>query len=75
MGEILTHSEIAERHTSEWILIGDPKTSDSLDVESGTVLFHSHDRDEVYRKAIELRPERFAVMYTGQQSPDVAVVL
>lgn len=75
MADILTHAEIVRRHVDEWVLVGDPKTDDHFQVESGRVLFHSPDRDTVYRKAVELRPGRFAVVYTGQPSPDVAVVL
>jgi len=39
------------------------------------VCWHSKDRDEVYRKAVELRPRRFAVLYTGKMPKDTAVVL
>ena len=66
MSEVLTRSEIEERFDSEWILVGDPETSDALEVLSGKVLWHSKDRDEVYRKAVELRPRRFATLYTGR---------
>ena len=53
----------------------DPQTNDALEVLSGKVRCHSKDRDEVYRKAVELRPRRFAVLYTGQIPKDAAVVL
>ena len=42
---------------------------------SGKVLFHSPDREEVYRKAIELRPEHFAFRYLGELPEDMAFVL
>lgn len=35
-------------------------------MQSGKVVWHSKDRDEVYRKAVELRAKRFAVLYTGK---------
>jgi hypothetical protein len=38
-------------------------------------LWHSKDRDEVYRKAVELRPKRFAMLYTGKMPEDTAVLL
>ena len=40
-----------------------------------TFRWHSKDRDEVYRKAVELRPPRFAILYTGKIPKDAAVVL
>jgi hypothetical protein len=42
-------------------LVGQPQANASHEVQSGQVLFASHDRDEVYRKAVELRPGRFAM--------------
>ncbi|MBI1913932.1 MAG: hypothetical protein HYS12_04235 [Planctomycetes bacterium] len=65
MDSVLTVEEIRERFPSEWVLIGDPQTAETLAVQAGKVLCHSKDRDEVYRKAIELRPKRFAFLYTG----------
>jgi hypothetical protein len=44
-------------------------------VGGGKVLFHSPDRDEVYRKAGELRPGRFAVRYLGPWPENVALIL
>jgi hypothetical protein len=75
MAEVLTIDEIRSRFPSEWLLIGDPQTDDSLEVVAGRVLHHSTDRDEVYRKAVELRPNRFATLYTGRIPKGTAIVL
>lgn len=75
MDEVLTIAEIESRFTAEWVLVEDPQTNESLAVQSGRVLWHSKDRDEVYRKAVELRPRRFAMLYTGTIPKDTAVVL
>lgn len=73
--EVLTITQIEARFASEWILVTDPQTNEALEVQSGKVYWHSKDRDEVYRKAVELHPKRFAVLYTGQLPKDTAVVL
>jgi hypothetical protein len=73
--EILTLAQIEVRFQAEWVLIEDPDTGDGLTVKGGAVRWHSKDRDEVYRKAIELRPRRFAVLYTGKMPKDTAIVL
>ena len=73
--EVLTLAQIEARFQAEWILIEDPDTADGLVVRGGTVRWQSKDRDEVYRKAIELRPHRFAVLYTGKMPKDTAIVL
>lgn len=75
MDNVLTAAQIAARFESEWVLVEEPKTNEALEVESGLVRWHSKDRDEVYRKAVELRPKRFAVLYTGKMPRDTAVAL
>ncbi len=66
MAKVMTVSQIKRQFESEWVLIGNPETNQNLEVRAGKVLWHSKDRDEVYRKAIELRPRRFAILYTGR---------
>ena len=70
MDSVLTVEEIRERFPSEWVLIGDPQTAETLAVQAGKVLHHSKDRDEVYRKAVELRPRRCAFLFTGAIPPE-----
>jgi hypothetical protein len=73
--EFLTLAQIESRFVAEWVLVEDPQTSDALEVQGGKVRYQGKDRDEVYRKAVELRPGRFAVLYTGRLPKDAAVVL
>jgi hypothetical protein len=40
----------------------------ALEVRSGTVWWHGKDRDEVYRRAVAIRPKRFAIVYTGKNA-------
>jgi hypothetical protein len=75
MNEKMTLEEIESRFESEWVLIEDPRTDEALKVLGGKVLFHSKDRDEVYRKAVSLRPKRSAIVYTGRIPEETAVVL
>jgi len=73
--DVLTIAEIEARFEAQWVLIEDPQTDQSLKVQSGRVRFHSKNRDEVYHKAVELRPKRFAMVYTGTLPEDSAIVL
>jgi hypothetical protein len=75
MPEMLTMTEIAAQFVAEWVLVEDPRTNEALEVQSGKVLAHSKDRDEVYRDAVRLRPKRFAMLYTGTLPRDTAIVL
>jgi len=75
MSQQMTIEEIEARFDSEWVLIEDPQTDEKLKVLGGRVLHHSRDRDEVYRKAVSLRPQRSAIVYTGEIPEETAVVL
>jgi len=75
MANPLTIAEIRSQFTSEWVLLEDPRTDDNLEILSGIVRCHGKDRDEVYRKAVELRPKQFAVLYTGTIPENTAIVL
>jgi hypothetical protein len=75
MSDVLTVTEIEERFGSEWVLIEEPQTNEALQVKAGKVRWHSKDRDEVYRKAVELRPKRFAVLYTSTLPENTEVAL
>ena len=75
MDEVLTAAQILAQFESEWVLVEDLQTDEALTVRRGKVRWHSKDRDEIYRKAVELHPRRFAILYTGQIPKDAAVVL
>jgi len=75
MSDMLTMTEIEGQFIAEWVLVEDPQTNDALEVQSGKVLCHSKDRDEVYREAVRLRPKRFAMLFTGTMPKDTAIVL
>jgi hypothetical protein len=72
---VLTIAEIQSQFDSEWVLLEDPQTNSALEVQGGKVIWHSKDRDEVYRKAVELRPKHFATLYLGKMPENTAIVL
>ena len=75
MNEVLTVQEIEDRYKAEWVLVEDPEVTPQREVIGGKVLFHSKDRDEVYNKAIELRPKHSAYLYTGRAAEDMVIML
>ncbi len=58
MDDVLTIAQIEAQFASEWVLVEDPQTNEALEVQSGTVRWHSKDREEVYCQAVALRPKR-----------------
>lgn len=75
MSDPQTIEEIRLQFPSEWVLIGEPQTEEGARLQGGRVVFHSPDRDDVYRKAVELRLPHFAVRYFGTMAENTALVL
>lgn len=75
VNDLQTIAQIKADYPSEWILIGEPETDDLTRLLGGRVLFHSPNRDDVYRKAVELRLPHFAVRYFGTMPENTALVL
>jgi hypothetical protein len=75
MDEILSRAEIESRFASEWVLLEDPEVDEHLQVLRGKVLAHSKDRDEVYQKAVELRPKHSAFLYLGTMPENTAIIV
>ena len=71
MDQRMTRAEIESTFESEHVLLDEPETDEHLKVLGGTVVFHSKDEDEVFRKAAELRLKRVAFLYTGKIPEDV----
>jgi hypothetical protein len=75
MSDNLTTDEIRARYDSEWVLIEDPETDESHRVTGRKVRYHSHDRDDVYRKIAELDVARSAVVFAGSIPEDMEFLL
>jgi hypothetical protein len=72
---VLTVAQIAMQFDSEWVLLADPVVDDPGRVLQGKVVAHSTDRDEVYRKDIELRLKKTATLFTGKLPEGTAIIL
>ena len=75
LGEVLTLEEMKTRYAPDWVLIVELEVAPSLEILSGRVVFRSPSRDEVYRKAIELRPSYFACRHLGEWPSDMEFIL
>lgn len=75
MEELMTFDDMMQRFKSEWILVSDPEVDEHFHVVRGKVVFHSKDRDEVYRQIVERRLKSSATLYTGQMPENTAIVL
>ena len=66
MKQTITYAEIQKQYDGEWVLIIDPVTTKNLEIVEGKVACHSKNRDEVYRKAMEIKPKHSAVLFMGK---------
>src|SRR5450755_3340563 len=75
MVETLTFKKIEKLYDSQWVLLADLQEDKYERIQRAKVLWHSPDKDEVSRKAVELEPGKFAFLYMGEKIPkDVAVI-
>src|SRR2546421_12092623 len=74
MEELMTFDEMRRRFKSEWILVSDPEVDEHFHVVRGKVVFHSKDRDEVYRQIVERRFGLSAGPHTGRKPEKSAMV-
>ena len=73
MGELMTTAEIKQKYCSEWVLVEDPEFDEQMELIRGKVIFHSEDRQEVYRRDQELRPRSAAYFYTGPAPENILI--
>lgn len=66
----LTFEEIKNRFPNEWVLLGNPKTTD-LDVLGGIVLFHSPNKKDVFTAGKEkIKPYALSTLvFAGDLKP------
>ncbi len=67
--------EIFKTYKDKWVLIECEQMDENFEVIEGKILYHSKDKDDVYKKLLELRPKDYVIEYTGQIPEDLAVML
>ncbi|MBI3015077.1 MAG: hypothetical protein HYY65_08485 [Candidatus Tectomicrobia bacterium] len=48
MDDVMTVTQIEVQFESEWVLLENPQNNEALEVQSGRVIWHSKDREEVW---------------------------
>lgn len=67
--------EIVKSFKDEWVLIDVKEVNEDFNLKEGDVIAHAKDKEQIYRKLLELRPKNFSIEYTGKIPEDLAVVL
>jgi len=74
MEDVMTFEEMVERFRGEWLLIEYEELSQELEVKRGRVLFHSFNKDEVYKRLMELKGGHIAIEYAGDVPKELTVL-
>lgn len=65
IGKVMTIQELERVFNAEWVLLEDPISNDLLEVQSGKLIYHTKDRNDLDRTLLEIRPRKSAVLYIG----------
>lgn len=69
-------AEICKAYQDKWVLLEDVCIDeDNMNILEGAVLYHHPNKEQVYKKALELKPKKFAVEYTGHLPEDLVFML
>ena len=75
MKKVFTMKELEALYSGEWVLLVNPKHIERLEALRGELVFHSKDRDEVYKEAHKQKDAHTAIFYVGELPKDLVVVL
>ena len=75
MNEVMTVAEMWAKFPGEWVFIEDPESHATQGLQSGRVVAHSKDRDEIYNTAVVRRPARVAVKFFGTIPEGMEILL
>ena len=75
MKKIFKVKELQALYSGEWVLLVNPKHIDRLERLRGELVFHSKDRNEVYKEAHKRKDAHTAILYVGKLPEDLVVVL
>lgn len=67
--------EIVEEFKDEWVLVYVKEVDKNFNLKEGDVIAHSKNKEDIYKKLLETKPESFSIEYTGKIPEDLAVVL
>jgi hypothetical protein len=63
-----------QQYTGEWVLIEFKRLDKDLNVVGGKVVAHSPNKDEMYKRQLELKGQNLAIEFVGQPPQDLAVM-
>jgi hypothetical protein len=75
MKNVFTMKQLEARYSGEWVLLVDPVHNELMEPSRRELVFHSKDRDEVYKKAHGRKDAHTAIFYVGKIPEDLVVAV
>ena len=63
-----------QKYKGEWVLIEFKNLDEDLNVIEGKVVAHSPNKEEIYKKQLELKEKNLAIEYVGELPKDLTVM-
>ncbi|OQY59754.1 MAG: hypothetical protein B6245_05065 [Desulfobacteraceae bacterium 4572_88] len=67
--------DIQKDYKDNWVLLEEVQVDEDLDVLGGNVIYFHPNKENVYKKLLELRPDRSAIEFAGDIPEDIALML
>lgn len=71
----MTLAEIKQQYPDQWVLVEFLALDEELKVVEGKVIAHSRNKEEIYKKLLELENEKIAIEFTGDMPEEPAYLL
>jgi hypothetical protein len=75
MKKVFTMRELEARYSGEWVLLVNPVLNELMEPMRGELVFHSKDREEVYKEAHKRKDAHTAIFYAGKLPEDLVVAV
>ncbi|HHT9121807.1 MAG TPA: hypothetical protein ACFYEF_02955 [Candidatus Wunengus sp. YC63] len=71
----MTLEEIKQQYPDQWVLVEFLELDEELKVIEGKVIAHSRNKEDIYKKLLELENEKIAIEFTGDMPAEPAYLL
>lgn len=71
----MTLEEIKQQYPDQWVLVDFLELDEELKVVEGKVIANSRNKEEIYKKLLELENEKIAIEFTGDMPEEPAYLL
>lgn len=68
-------TQIKDRYIDQWVLLDNVEIGDDMEILGGDVIYVRPNKDNVYRKLLEIKPKKSAIEFVGDIPEDIAMMI